>query len=116
MNPSLQPNPRHSHRVPDPILIIHNEFLRDDVDDLPVHGDGDSACCVDHPLHIARSDLLALHGNDPMAVNSLDMSPCNPRKDRGEMNPCHQFCLFDCLLDRLDGAVNVDHHTLSQSL
>ncbi len=45
-----------------------------------------------------------------MAVKALDMSPGYPSKDLGDLTSPHEFGLFDRLLDRLDGIVDIDHH------
>ena len=71
---------------------------------------------IDHPLHIIRTDLSVFHCNHTVTVNPFDMPACDSCIDRGEVVPCHQLCFFDRLFDRMDGALDIDDHTLPQSL
>jgi hypothetical protein len=113
MNPSFQPHPGHSNRVFDPILIVHDEFLRNDVNHLSIHGHGYGAGGIDHSLHIIRADLSIFYGNHSVTVNPSDVSTCNPRIDRGEVVACHQLRFFNRLFDRMDSAFDIDDHPFS---
>src|SRR5208337_2868963 len=66
VNLDLQPDPAHPLGVLDPVLTVDDELLRQDMDYLSVHGDGDGAGGVDGPPHVAFGDLMALHPDDPV--------------------------------------------------
>src|SRR2546427_108026 len=51
-----EPHPAHADRVLDAVLIVDDEFLRDDVDDLAVHRDRDRLGRLDDPVHVGGSD------------------------------------------------------------
>jgi len=108
MDPAFQSYPGHADGVFDPILIVYNEFLRDDVDHFAIHWDGDGLRSIDHPLHILETNLFIFDGDHAMAVDPFDMSARNPRIDRGDLAACHQLRLFNGLLNRLNRALDVN--------
>ena len=65
----------HAQRIADPVLLVHDELLGDDVDDLPVGRDRDGLGLLDDPADVVAGDLpvLARDGDHPAAVEALDV-------------------------------------------
>ena len=70
----LQTHAGHSHRVLDAALIIHHIFLRQDMNHLTVHGDGDGPGRIDHAVDIRLADFVTLDRNDSAAVKAGDVA------------------------------------------
>ncbi len=62
MNPRLQPNARHPNRLPNPLLLIDNKLLRQDMDNFLVSRDCHRPCGIDHPIDIGMGDLFIPNG------------------------------------------------------
>ena len=82
MNLCFQAYSSHSHRVQDACMVIHNEFLRQHMYDLPVHGDCHGPGSVNHALHIMLRDLGSFYCNNSPAVEAGDVSAGNSRVHR----------------------------------
>ena len=111
----FQAHPGHAEGVGDAALVIDDKFLGQDVDDLPVQRDGHGLGRVDHPLDVPGADLAAFDGDDPVAVKAFDVAAGNAGVDRANFATGHEFGLFEGLLDRLDGLLDIDHHALAQA-
>ena len=75
----------------DPVLAVHRELPRNDVDDLVVLGDLDAAGGVDDPGDVLLGDLPVLAGDrhDPPAVEGADVRARKlpPRRARSARRP-----------------------------
>ncbi len=60
-------------------------------------------------------DLAVLHRDDAVGVEAVDVAARDAGVDRGDLAVGHQLGLFDRVLDRVDGGVDVDHHALAQA-
>ena len=63
-----------SDGIGDTCLIVHGEFLRNDVDDLAFGGHRNSSSCFNHALHILSRNLACPRrdGRDAFAVGTPD--------------------------------------------
>ena len=61
----LQPDAAHAHGVLDAGLVVHDVFLGQNVNDLPVHGNGHGPGRLLDPLHVLGRDLRPLDGDHP---------------------------------------------------
>src|SRR3954464_14010019 len=114
MHLRLQAHPAHPQGLLDPVLVVDDEFLREDVDDLAILRDVDPPGGVDHPRHVGRTDLLVLHRHDALRVESADMSAGDARVDGADLASRHQLRFLDGPLDGGDGRLDVDDHSLAQ--
>ena len=95
----LQQCSRHAVGVFDAALIVHEVFLRNDVNDFAVHGDlliGPGA--VDDALDVVRRDLAqrvivrpGVEGNHPLGIASLNVPAGDAREDRVSASPSPHF-------------------------
>jgi len=112
----LEPHPGHPHGVLDPLLLVDDVVLGKDVQDLAVQRDADRAGGVDGAPHVHLLDLAALDGDDAVAVEALDVAAGDPGEHGADLDAGHELGLLDGLLDRLDGAVDVDDDPLAKPL
>ena len=71
----LQAIAGHADRIGNAKLIVHNIFLRKDVNDFAAGWNGYSLGCFDNALDISRIHFLAvLEGNGSMRVGPLDVT------------------------------------------
>src|SRR5581483_5214404 len=115
MDARLEPDARHPDRLLDPVLLVDDEFLRQDVEHLLIGRQRDRPRRVDHALDVALSDLPRPDGDDPVAVEALDVAACGAGDDRPDLARRHQLGFLDGLPDRLDGPVHVVDDTLAES-
>ncbi len=59
------------------------------MENFPVRRNGHGFGCIDHTVDIVLGDFPAFDGDDPMAVESLDMVAGNPHIDRRDVTPGH---------------------------
>ena len=104
----------HAHRVLDAGLLVDDVFLRQDVNDFPVHGDGHRPGGIDDALDIVFGDLAALDGHDAAAVETGDVPPGDAGIDRGDLAAGHQFGFLHRFLDGIHCRFDVHHHALAQ--
>ena len=114
----LEPHAAHPHRVLDAVLVIHDVLLRDDVDDLAVHGDGDGLGRLDHPVHVGRADLVvpARDRDDAAAVDAADVVAGDAGVDALHRHARHALGFVHRALDAGDGLLEVHDHAPAQSL
>src|SRR5262245_31547856 len=113
----FQAGPGHAHGIPNAVLVIHHEGLGQDVNDLPVLGQGDGPGRLHGPLHVGRTHLalLARHGHGAAAVDSADVAARDAGVNTGHLDPCHLLGLGDRLADGFYGGVDVDHNPFAQA-
>jgi len=116
MHLGLQADPAHPQRLLDAVLVVDDELLGENVNDLPVHGDGDRLGRVDDPADVVVVHLAVLDGDHPLRVEPLDVPPGDTGEDRLDLAAGHQLRLLQRLFDGADGALDVDHHPLAQPL
>ncbi len=115
MHLHFQPDAGHAERVHNAPLIVHDIFLRQDVNNFAVQRNGHGLGRVERPLDIARGNFSPLDRNDSVAVEPLDMTARDSRVDRADLASSHQFRFFKRSFDRLDGLLYVDNHALAES-
>src|SRR5262249_8591642 len=71
---------------------------------------------VDHPNDVRLSDLFIFHGNDPLAVEALDVAAGNSGVHVGDLAAPHQLGLFDRAADGSHRGFDVHHHAFAQPL
>ena len=115
MHLDLQAHPGHAQGVGNAALVVHNVFLRQDVDHLAVRRNGHGPRRVQSALDVALGNFAALDGNDAVAVDAHDMAAGNAHVDRVDLAAGHELRVFHCLADGLHGLLDVDHHALAQT-
>ena len=114
MHPRLQTDPAHPQRLANPVLVINDELLGENVNYLAIHGDGDGLGGVNDPFHVLRGNLAVLDGDDPLGVEPLDVSPRDSGVDRLDLAPRHELRLFHRLSDGGNRALDIDHYPLAE--
>ncbi|OQC73669.1 MAG: hypothetical protein BWX45_00354 [Deltaproteobacteria bacterium ADurb.Bin002] len=82
----------------------------------PVHGNGDRLGSLNRPLQGVFADFPAFYGDNAQRVLSFDVAAGNPDIGGVDAAAGHVLGVLHGLLDRLDGAVDVDHTPLAQFL
>src|SRR3989454_107273 len=106
----LEAHARHADGIADPLAVVHDEVLGQDVDDLAVLRQVDRARGVHGTLDVRRVHLavLAGDGDDAAAVDATDVAAGDARVDACDLDACHLLGLADGGLDCLHRGVDVD--------
>src|SRR5512137_686264 len=114
----LELDAAHADGVLDPVLVVDDELLGDDVDDVPVGRDGDGLGLVDDAADVLAGDLavLARDGHDAAAVEALDVGPGDAEEGRADLDPGHELGLLPGLPDGRGRLVEVDDDALAQAV
>jgi len=115
MHPGLQAHTGHTHRLLDPLLLIDDELLGQDMQNLLIGWYGYSAGGIDHPLHITVGHLVILDCHNAVGVETANVAASDTGMHRMNLATGHQLCLLHCPLNRLNGGLNIHHHTLLQA-
>ena len=115
MDLGLQPHAGHPHRLPDPLLLVDDELLGEDVQDLLVGRDRHRARGVDDAIDVAVGDLAVADRDDPVRIEAADMAAGDPGIDRSDLAAGHELGLFDGPLYGLHRGLDVDHDALSEA-
>ena len=115
VNFSLKPDPCHSYRILNSGLVIHNEFLRQHMNDFTIHGNRNRPCSINNPFNIALADLRPLNGDNSTAVKSGDMAAGNTSIYRGYFTARHEFSFFNSFLDGLHSRLDIDNDPFSKT-
>src|SRR5215470_7485060 len=112
MDVDFETGARHPDRRADAVLLIHHEVLREHVEDLAPGRQCDCFCGVDGSPHVVAGDLTVLprDGYDAATVEALDMRSRKREMYGIDLDARHQLRLFDRLLDRFHGGIDVDDH------
>ena len=102
--------PRHPDRFPDPVLVVDDELLGEDVQDLLVGRNRNRARGVDDAVDVAVADLAVANRHDPLRVEAADVTPGHPDVDRPDGLPGHDLGLLHRVPDGFHGVLDVDHH------
>ncbi len=107
----------HAQRVVNPVLLIDDELLGNDVDDLPVGGDGNGFRLLEHPADVLLGDfpVPSGDGDDAPAVEALDVGARNADERGVDLLAGHQLGVRPGFLDRLGRFVEVDDDALAQA-
>jgi len=91
----LEPHAAHADRVLDAVLVVDDELLRDHVDDLAVHRDGDRLGGLDDAFHVGGRDLvvLARDRDDAAAVDAADVVAGDAGVDALDLDARHALGL-----------------------
>ena len=113
----FQADAHHADGVLDAALLVDDELLRDDVQDLAVHGDHDGLGRVDDAVHVFLGDLavLAGDGNDAAGVDALDVAPGHAGVHPVHLAARHELRRLDGVLDGLHGGLDVDDDAPAQA-
>src|SRR5437899_7570912 len=106
----LEAHARHADGIADPLAVVHDKVLGQDVDDLAVLRQVDRARGVHGTRDVRRVHLavLAGDGDDAAAVDTTDVAAGDARVDACDLDACHLLGLADGGLDRLHRGVDVD--------
>ena len=113
MDLGLQADSAHAQGFANTVLIIDDEFLRDDVDDFSIHRNGDGFRCINDALHIALAHFLVFDGHNAMAVEGAHVSTGNAGVHGCDFAIGHQFRFFHRVLDGVDRRVDVHHNAFA---
>src|SRR5260221_634645 len=111
----LEPHSRHADGIADAFLRIDDVFLRQDVQDLLIGGNGDRLGGIDHAFDVALHHLLVLDGDDAVRIEAAHVAAGNSGVDRVDFASGHELRLFDRALNGLHRGLDVDHHALLQA-
>ncbi len=113
----LELDAAHAQRVLDPVLLVDDELLGDDVDDRAVRRDGQRLRLVDDPLDVLPGDLpvLAGDGHDAPRVEALDVGAGDADVGRTDLDAGHELGLLLGLLDGGRRLLEVDDDPLPQA-
>jgi hypothetical protein len=112
----FQPHSGHPQGLHDSVLVVHDEFLGQNVQDLPVVGNGHGPRRIDDPLDIIFGDFPVFDRHHPVAVEPADVAPGDSAVNRADLRPGHQLRFLHGFADRFHGGVDVDDHPLAHSL
>ena len=117
MHVDLEPGAGHADRRADAVLFVDDEVLRQHVQDLAAGRQRHGLRRLDRAPHVVARDLAALagHGDDAAAVEALDVRARHRQVHGVDLDAGHQLGLFDRLLDRLDGGLEVDDHAAADA-
>src|SRR5437867_6560872 len=106
----LEAHARHADGLEDPVSVVDDEALRQDMDDLAVLGQIDRARRLDDALHVGLAHLVVLAGDrdGAAAVDAADVAARHPGVHARDLDARHLLGLGDGGLDRLDRRVDVD--------
>jgi hypothetical protein len=96
-------------------MFVDDELLREDVQDLPAARQRDPLRGIDRAADVLPRDLavLARDGDDPPAVERLDVRRGQPQVDRVDLDARRQLGLVDRLLDRVHRRLEVNDNALA---
>ncbi len=100
----------HAERVADSILIVNDEFLRQDMYDLAVRRQRHGSRRLDDAANILAIDLARPRGNGrhAAAVETPDVRSGKADINSFDLAARHGFGLMNTFLDRLHGRLEVD--------
>ena len=108
----FQTHARHADGIADPLLIVDDELLRQDVQDLLIRRDGHGAGGIDDAVHVQLGHFVVANGDNAVGIEAADMATGDAGINRTDLAAGHQFGLFDRALYRLHRGFDVDHHAL----
>jgi len=114
----LQTDAAHAYGISHAILSIHDELLRDHMQDLPVGRHGHVGRVLEQTLHVGFRDF-AIPGrdrDDPTGLETLDVISGNAHNDIVHGHPSHALGFFDRIAYGGHGLVDVDDNTPVQAL
>ena len=114
----LEPAAHHAERVGDPVLPVHDELAREDVEDLELRRNRHRARRVERALDVLARDLAVLRGHrdDLPAVERLDGGPGDAHDRALDLGAGHDLGLLRRALDRVDRDGHVDDGALARAL
>src|SRR5690606_19319681 len=115
MHPDFKADAAHADRLADVLLAVDDVLLRQDMQHLLVSRNIDCFGCLEHTRHVRCRDFLVLYGHHAAGVETANMASCDPREDIADLAVGHEFGLLERMLDRADGAFNVDHHAFTHA-
>src|SRR5690606_11060078 len=115
MDVHLEPHAGHAHRVLDAVVPVYHVLLRDHVDDLHVRFQRHGAGVLDRAFHVGPRDLLPpAYGGHAVAGQGLEVRAGDPDPRAPDLDPGHALGGLNGLAHGLDGALEVDDHSLAQ--
>ena len=111
----FQTHARHAQRIGNAALIVHNIFLRQNVDHFAVGGNIDGPGRIQRPVNIALRHFAAADGNDAVAVDAVDMAAGNAHVDGVNLAAGHEFGSLNGRTDGTHRLLNVDHYPLAHA-
>ena len=101
----LKPHSGHPNRLTNAVLTVDDEFLRDNMENFSIRGDGERLRRVDDSRNVVSGDFFVFYGDDTVAVQALDVGPGNAHVHGGGLAPGHELGFADRLGDALHGAL-----------
>jgi hypothetical protein len=116
VHPRLQAHAAHADGLADALLVVDDEFLRQDVQDLLVRRDRHRAGGVDDPVDVRLHHLVLLDGGDAVGVQAADMAAGDAGMHRVDLAAGHQLGLLDRALDGLHRGLDIHDDALLQAV
>ena len=104
----LQPDAAHADGVGHAVLAVHDELLRQHVEDLAVGGHRDVLGVLQQAEHVVAVNLATRDRDHAAALEALDVVARDADDDRLDLDARGVLGLGDGLLHGLDGLVDVD--------
>ena len=111
----LETNTEHADGFADTLLIVDQEFLRQNVQDLLVRGNRDCACSVNNTIDVAGTHLFVTNRDDAVRVQAAYVATRDAGVDGVNITPRHQFGFFDGALNRMHGRLDIDDDALLEA-
>ena len=116
MHFDFQPDTAHPDGFTYVFLVVDDEFLRHGMQQLLVGRDVDCLGGFDNARDVSGADFLILDCHHAAGIETADVATGNPGIDIANLAVGHQFSLFQGALNRLDGGLDINHHSLLESL
>ena len=112
MHAGFHADAAHPERIVYAVLAVHDELLRDDMDDFSVRREGEALRVLDQPVDVGLGDfvLRAADAHHPAALEALDVIARDPDDRTLNMHPRLRLRLRNRGGDRVRGPVDVRDH------
>ena len=115
MHLRLEAEAAHADRLTDAVLVVDDEFLREDVQDLLVGRDRHRARGLDDAIDVHRRHFLVLDRDHAIRVETLDVAAGDSRIDLFHLGVGHQLDFLDHARNRRHRLLDVDDDALPQA-
>jgi hypothetical protein len=97
------------------VLLVDQEFLRQDVDDFLIRWYRHGPSGIDHAIDIVGLHLFVANRHDPVGIQAADVAAGDSGVDAVDLATRHEFCFFHGTLDRGDSRLDIHHHAFLQA-
>ena len=114
----LEPAAGHTDRILDALLAVDHVAAGNDMDDLPVVGNGYGPGRIDHTGDVVLADLPvgAGHRDHAPAVLAEHVGARQPDEGSLDLVSAHPLGGVDRVRDAAHGLLHVDHHAAAEAV